>query len=104
MHQFQPWMGHPLPPPPGPVRSRVVSDHTELPNFMSGGIGYAVDQVIRDEIERLEPGVHAYWPIELTLKDGTQVDKPYGILNVRVQLDTIDREKSAVEIGHERQT
>ena len=98
-HRFRPWMGHPLPAPSSPIRVQVQTDHTELPNFIGTGIGYAVDKVIRDEIERLEPGVHAFGEVELKLKDGTPVEKPYWVLNVRTQLDTIDRAKSAVEVG-----
>ena len=84
-----------LPTPAQPLRFQITSKHKALPNFLSARIGKAIPQRVIDVIEQFEPGVHRYWPLDITFKDGSK-SKPYWMLNITQQLDTISREHSTV--------
>lgn len=75
----------------------ITSDHKELPDdFVNGRIGKAVSERVVDLIERLEPGVHGFWPIDVSFRDGTFAGRRW-LLNVGNRLHTLDLEKSKVK-------
>ena len=39
----------------------------------------AVSETLRDIVEDLEPGVHQFWPIEITTPDGPYPGKYFGL-------------------------
>jgi hypothetical protein len=61
----------------------------------------------RDLIEHLEPGLHQFFPVEISRKrskkpiyrlDGRALDEPYYFFNVQAAADAVCVEKSEVEI------
>lgn len=89
--------GFVFPLPDHPLRLRVISDHRNLPTFLSARIGWAIPQKVIDAIEALEPGVHRYWPVEITMKDGSKAE-PRWLLNICNRLETISPEHSDVTV------
>lgn len=91
--------GFKFPQPDHPFRLQITSDHETLPPFLAARISWAVPQSVIDAIESLEPGVHRYWPVDITMKDGSKAE-PRWLLNICNRLDTISREHSNVgEVG-----
>lgn len=88
-------LAYPL--PDHPFRFQVDSNHKVLPNFLSARISWAIPQNVVDAIEALEPGVHRYWPVDITMKDGSKAE-PRWLLNICTRLDTISVERSNVVV------
>ncbi|MEM8843294.1 MAG: DUF1629 domain-containing protein [Pseudomonadota bacterium] len=67
-----------------------------------------VPQPIKDLIEELDPGVHQFFPIEVTRHNGTALDHPCFIMNVHLHQSSIIDAESEVdcwygcEESHER--
>ncbi|MBG6177555.1 hypothetical protein IWQ55_005409 [Labrenzia sp. EL_208] len=89
--------GHRLPTPETVFQLSITSGHRELPDdFVNGRIGRAVSERVVDLIERLEPGVHGFWPIDVSFRDGAFAGRRW-LLNVGNRLDTLDLEKSKIK-------
>jgi hypothetical protein len=55
----------------------------------------AVDEPLRDIIEELEPGVHQFWPMQITMPKDVAFPKPYHALVIHNHLDAFRSEESA---------
>ncbi len=54
----------------------------------------AVNEPLKDIIETLEPGVHQFWPIRITMPKGKEYPTPYYGLRIGRFLDSFVREQS----------
>jgi len=45
-------------------------------------------------VEELEPGIHQFFPVELTAKDGEVLEKRHWLLNICNRVDAVDLSKS----------
>lgn len=61
----------------------------------------AVEEALKDIIERLEPGVHMFWPITITMPKGRVYPKPYYGMVIGRFLDSFVPEMS-VEGSYEK--
>lgn len=60
---------------------------------MSSHISTSITEAVVNEIERLEPGVHQYFPVDVTLKNGSKGPRRW-LLNICTALDSISLEHS----------
>jgi hypothetical protein len=81
--------GYPFPIPDFAFGICVNTKPQTLPLFLPLGISYAIPQQVIDAIESVEPGVHQYWPAELTWDDGTPIGEKRWLLNICNRLDTL---------------
>ncbi|WP_150526133.1 imm11 family protein [Roseibium sediminis] len=58
---------------------------------------YSVSENFREVVERLEPGVHQFVPVEFVWKDGTHAANRYWYFPCN-RLDSVDREKTTEEL------
>ena len=73
----------------------VLSKHYQsLADLIELGAGIAVTGRLRDLIERLEPGRHQFWPVEIIQRSGEAYPSAYFFLRVLSQLDAFEKEKS----------
>jgi hypothetical protein len=61
----------------------------KLPNFTPSRAGYLISQEVIDLIEKHEPGVHKYWPTEISWKDGSPYHEKLWILVVQTRAHTL---------------
>ena len=54
----------------------------------------AVDEELKAIIEELEPGVHAFWPIKITMPKGDPYPKQYHVMQIATFLDSFRPEES----------
>ena len=57
---------------------------------------HAVDATLKEIIEALEPGVHQFWPIRMTLPKGQEYPGPYYGMVIRRFIDSFVPEQSDV--------
>lgn len=55
---------------------------------------FAVDETVKDIIERLEPGVHQFFPVEIRMPRGKIYPVQYFVLVIGQYLDSFDPESS----------
>lgn len=60
---------------------------------------YSVSEKFREVVERLEPGVHQFVPVEFVWKDGTHAADRYWYFPCN-RLDSVDRDKTTLEFRH----
>lgn len=77
-------------------KAQVSTNRKTLPALFAGGYRHAVNQEIKDTIERIEPGVHQFFPFEVTFKDGSKPDDDYFLLNICHRLNAIDEGASVM--------
>ncbi|WP_157738637.1 imm11 family protein [Labrenzia sp. VG12] len=58
---------------------------------------YLVSDAFKDIIERHEPGVHQFFPVELVYKDGSFARQMY-FFNICTRLDGMDREQATAQL------
>lgn len=81
-----------------PTKLRWGGPKRELTDLQHGGVAFLVPEAFKEILERLEPGVHDFYPVELIWKDGTSAGKRYWFYPQH-RLDTVDREKTTHTIG-----
>jgi hypothetical protein len=54
----------------------------------------AVDATLREIVETLEPGVHQFWPLRITLRNGIEYPGPYYGMIIRRFIDSFVPEQS----------
>jgi hypothetical protein len=54
----------------------------------------AVDATLQEIIEALEPGVHQFWPLRITLRNGNEYPGPYYGMIIRRFIDSFVPEQS----------
>ena len=62
----------------------------------------AVDEALKTIIEDLEPDVHQFWPIKITMRDGSPHSKPYFGIRIGQFLDSFRPEKTPEAVFHKR--
>ena len=96
---------------PSPVAQGLKMDVTHLPtkllwggpkreltDMQDAGYTFLVPGTFKDVLERLEPGIHDFYPVELVWKDGTSAGHRYWFYPQH-RIDTVDREKTTHTIG-----
>lgn len=89
-----PWgQGIRFPEPPAPLKLKVTKlPGNILPDILYGSV--AVSARVMTKIEKIEPNVHQFIPLEIELPDGTISDRPYWRFCDMNVLDTLVLEKS----------
>ena len=62
----------------------------------------AVSKPLKNVIEKMEPGVHQFWPMAIVQPDSTEYPTPYYGMVVQTHLDAFRAEQSDKESWHER--
>jgi hypothetical protein len=78
-----------------PKRFETVKTYTSLGSLvkLTNRI-LAVDETLKDIIERLEPGVHHFFPLQITIPKKQAYPKRYYVMAVGQYLDSFSPEKS----------
>ncbi|MFZ1469893.1 MAG: DUF1629 domain-containing protein [Paracoccaceae bacterium] len=90
-----------IPVPPEIVPRRYVVTDAKMPvhGFFSCVNGIAVDDRMVTAVEALEPGVHRFHPVEITMQaDGKPLPRPQFLLNCCTSVDAIDPANSMIKI------
>lgn len=82
-----------------PNRAKLVTRHKTLTNILSVNNCMAISTKIKKIIEMVEPGVHQYFPIELSWSGGVEV---YYLINICNFIDSIIVDKSSILINKYR--
>lgn len=91
--------GIPVPSEIVPRRYRVKDKQVPVHGFFSCMYGTAVDDRMVAAVEAIEPGVHRFHPVEITMKaDGRPLPRPQFLLNCCTSVDAVDPEHSRVKI------
>ena len=61
-----------------------------------GGFGLFVDEKFKAAVERLEPGIHQFFPVEFVWKDGSHAAHRFWFVPCN-RLDTVDRQMTTFE-------
>jgi hypothetical protein len=63
---------------------------------------WAVDQELKDIIERLEPGLHQFFPLQISMPKKVVYPKQYYVMVIRQFLDSFSPEKSVEGVWEKR--
>jgi hypothetical protein len=93
----------PIEPHEPPRSFDAEKSYSELGSLimLSNGI-LAVDEALKNIIDRLEPGVHQFYPVEIKLPKGKVFPRSYYILVVGRYLESFSAENSKDGSWHER--
>lgn len=73
-----------------PRSARIKSPRTAIPHVPAFCSFFGASQALRDCVESLEPGVHDFRKVEVSLKDGSPLGETYYAMNVRqIVLDAV---------------
>lgn len=79
----------PLKPQERPTEFRTVATHKSLASLIIlNSRLLAVDASLKEVIETLEPGVHQFWPIRITMPKGKEYPVQYYGMVIRRFLDS----------------
>lgn len=79
-----------------PKEYAVLENYKKLGSIIQLGERlHAVDETLKSIITRLEPDVHQFWPIRITLRKGQDYPVPYYGMVIRRFLNSFVVEKSA---------
>ena len=81
-----------------PTRARLTSDHKELPDFIKMKGCWAVSEKFKDLVEGLEPHVHQFFPVQLTVDASVKSSGKYFLLNICQKVDAVIPERSNVSL------
>ena len=84
-----------------PTRIKREAKKFGIPDVVWALGMYFVNDKFKDVVERLELGVHQYFPMEMLWKDGTPAQEMY-LFNICNRLDTVDREATTAELADGR--
>lgn len=88
----------PIEPHEIPQAFRTKSSYSNLASLISLRGFLAVDQQLKEIIERLEPGVHQFFPIQITMPRERAYPKPYFLLVIGQFLEGFRPEQSPPEV------
>lgn len=77
-----------------PKRFVLLKHYQSLADLINLGAGIAVTAQLRDLIEKLEPGRHQFWPVEIIQRSEEAHPSAYFMLRVLSRLDAFDKDKS----------
>jgi hypothetical protein len=78
----------------GPVRVRIASGQSSIDPMVPLKMRYAVSETIRQFIEFLEPGVHQFIPVQITLSNGDAPHEPHYLVNICNRVAAVDGERT----------
>lgn len=78
-----------------PTRIELEGPKRKIPDLYSG-YGLFVDEKFKATVEKFEPDVHQFFPVEFVWKDGSHAASRYWFVPCN-RLDTVDREKTTFE-------
>jgi hypothetical protein len=78
-----------------PREARQVSVHKNIPDVVMMAGSWCVSQPFKNLVEAREPGTHAFYPLPLFRRDGSQLP-PYYLFDIRQQIDAVIVEKSKI--------
>jgi hypothetical protein len=78
-----------------PTRIQIEGPKRKLTDFREG-IGTFVSSNFRAEVEKLEPGVHQFFPVEFVWKDGSHACHRFWFVPCN-RLDSVDRNETTFE-------
>ena len=88
-----------VPPEVVPRRYAVTDKAVPVHGFFSCLHGKAIDDRTVAAVEAIEPGVHRFHPVEITMKaDGRPLPRPQFLLNCCTSIEAIDPAHSKVKI------
>uniref|UniRef100_UPI00123DAC02 imm11 family protein n=1 Tax=Roseibium sediminis TaxID=1775174 RepID=UPI00123DAC02 len=90
------YAGRAVKPDHVPTRAEWGSKRYPVPDAVLSYAMYFVSEAFKDIIERHEPGVHQFFPVEVVYKDGSFARQMY-FFNICHRLDTMDRERATAE-------
>lgn len=78
-----------------PSEFKTIKTYKQLASFIQLNQGLlAADESLRDIIEDLEPGVHSFWPIKITMPRGMVYPTPYFAMVINNHLTAFRRDES----------
>ena len=80
-----------------PIRAVEASKFKTIPDFVSVNGIWTVCEEFKEMVEKLEPELHEFIPIELIRKSGAPTEKRCCLSNIRQVIDSIVPERSDVE-------
>jgi hypothetical protein len=86
-------LGRPIKPDNVPIKFEWGGPkNRKLPDALYGsGVVFASDR-LKELIERFEPGVHQFFPIDIIYKSNKELAAKMFFLNICARLDSVDRE------------
>lgn len=90
--------GYGIPRPDCRIDIKIRATPRDMPNVMSFREGYLINESIRTIIEKHDPGIHGFWPVNLKWRNGKEIADQYWLLNLGRRLETICEESSSVVI------
>lgn len=85
----------PIPPQIAPTHLHCAKSYKSLASLLiTESRLLAVDGRLKAVIEELEPGVHQFWPIRITMPRGQEYPEPYFVLVIRQYIDSFVPEAS----------
>lgn len=88
-----------VPPEVVPRRYAVTDKTVPVHGFFGCLHGIAVDDRTVAAVESIEPGIHRFHPVEITMKaDGSPLPRPQFLLNCCTSIEAVDPERSKVKI------
>ena len=79
-----------------PTRLRWSGPKKRVPDVIWGA-AFFVNDAFKDTVERFEPGVHQFEPVQFEFKDGTPFSQRMWFLHACNRLDTVSRKHSTAE-------
>ena len=79
-----------------PTRLRWSGPKKRVPDVIWGA-AFFVNDAFKDTVERFEPGVHQFEPVQFEFKDGTPFSQRMWFLHACNRLDTVSRTHSTME-------
>jgi hypothetical protein len=93
------YAGRAVKPDHVPTRAQWKSKRYLPPDVVYTYKMYLVSEAFKDIIERHEPGVHQFFPVELVYKDGSFARQMY-FFNICTRLDGMDREQATAKFAN----
>jgi hypothetical protein len=76
----------------GEVRVQVTSGQTSLEPMFPLKYRHAVSKSLRDFICAIEPDVHQFISVDISLRDGSFPPEPYYLINICNRVDAVDEQ------------
>jgi Immunity protein family (Imm11) len=91
------YAGRAVKPDHVPTRAQWASKRYSPPDVVFSRKMYFVSEAFKDIIERHEPSVHQFFPVEFLYKDGSFARQMY-FFNICTRLDGMDRERATAQL------
>ena len=92
-------LGKAVDPARVPTYAREKTRNKKLYDIFSMPGLNGVSQRFRDLVEEFEPGVHQFFPLQLSRRDGTPIEGNHYVFNCFVRADTVLVDRSGLSWG-----